>query len=229
MYVIVAGAGLIGQQVARLLAQNKHNVVVIDIDRDVCRAIHSETGVMAIHGNATDMSTLERAGARKADILLCLMHHAADNTACALVAKSLGVTRIIGRLRHAQYEEAYRPAGIQTIVRMSDVLADQIMVEIEQPRVRKVISLQGGKAEIHAVTIPPKARSIGMTIRDIADQKGFPKDCVLVGIYREATGDYIIPRGDAVLQENAIVFVVSKDNTVEGAAEVMTRRKGLFR
>ena len=45
---------------------------------------------------------------------------------------------------------------------------------------------------------------------------------VLVGNYREGTGDYIIPRGDAVLQEKDIVFVVSKNSCVDGAAEIMT-------
>ena len=225
MYVIVAGAGLIGQQVARTLVENKHNAVVIDADINVCKAIHSETGVLAIHGNATDIRVLEKAGARKADVLVCLMHNAADNTACALLAKSLGIPRIIGRLRHPRYEEAYKLAGITTVVRMSDILAEQIMSEIEQPKVRRIASLEKGKAEIHTVRIPAKVRSAGMSIQEIAALKSFPNDCVFVGIYRDSEGQYIIPRGDSVVQEGDLVFIISKDNHIHQAAEVLLSRK----
>jgi trk system potassium uptake protein TrkA len=100
MYVIVAGAGVIGIQITQMLLANKHDVVAIDRDANVCEAVYAETGALTIHGNATDLDVLEKAGAKKADAVVCLMHLAADNIACALLAKSLGVPRIIARLRN---------------------------------------------------------------------------------------------------------------------------------
>ena len=128
MYIIIAGAGLIGYQVTKELVENKHDVVIIDRESDVCESIYSETGAIAICGNATDINTLEEAGANKADALLCLMRSAADNIACSLLAKSLKIPNIIARLRNPRYEGAYKLAGVTTIVRMADLLVNQIMM-----------------------------------------------------------------------------------------------------
>jgi len=74
-----------------------------------------------------------------------------------------------------RYEQAYKLAGVTSVVRMADLLLNQIIMEVEQPRVRKIMVLGGGKAQIYAVKIPDKARSIGMAIREITREKRFPQ------------------------------------------------------
>ena len=222
MYVIVAGVGVIGSQVTKTLVANKHDVVVIDIDGRVCENIYAETGAVAIQGSATDINTLERAGADKTDAILCLMRLASDNIACALIAKSLGIPKIIARLRDPRYEQAYRLAGVNTIVRMADLLINQILMEIEQPKVKKVMTLSGGKAEIYAVRLSEKAKSVGMTVKDIAQSKDFPKDCVFMGIYKEQ-GDFLIPRGNYTLQQLDTIFLVSTSQFIKQASDFLTR------
>lgn len=225
MYVIVAGAGIIGAQITRMLVANKHDVVVIDKDAAVCEAIYAETGALTIHGSATDIHILEKAGGIKADVLLCLMHSAADNIACALLARSLGIPRIISRLREPRYEESYRLAGVTAIVSMADLLVDQMMMEIEQPKVKRIMRLGGGKAQVYAVKIPEKARSIGIAIKDITQKKRFPKEVVFIGIYKEDTGDFLIPRGHHMLEENDTVFLVSKSQFITQAIDMLTKAK----
>ncbi len=223
MYIIIAGAGVIGQHVTRLLVANRHDVVAIDKSAEVCESIYAETGALTINGNATDISVLEKAGAKKADVVICLMHQAADNIACALLAKSLGVPRIVARLRSPAYENAYRLAGVTSIVRMADLLINQIMTEAEQPKVKRIATLGGGRAEIYAVKIPPKALSIGKTIREIAENRKFPKECVLIGIYRQEEDDFLIPRGNHILREEDTIFLVSKPQDIKVATDSLTK------
>jgi trk system potassium uptake protein TrkA len=225
MYVIIAGAGVIGIQVTQLLVANKHDVVAIDRNPEICEAVYAETGALTIHGNATDLDVLEKAGAKKADVVVCLMHQAADNIACALLAQSLGVPRIIARLRNPAYEEAYRLAGATSIVRVADLLVNQIMTEVEQPKVKKITTLGGGRADIYAVNIPQKARSVGKTIREIAGDSQFPRECVLIGIYREEEDDFLIPRGDHVLKAEDTIFLVSKPQDIKGATDTLTKSR----
>lgn len=225
MYVIVAGAGIIGQQLTKVLVENKHDVVVIDKDPDVCEAVYSETGALTINGNATDIHVLEKSGAVKADVILCLMHSAADNIACALLARSLGIPRIISRLRNPRYEEAYTLAGVTTIVRMADLLVNQIIMEIEQPKVRKVMTMRGGEANIYAIKIPPEAKSVGMTIKEITENRKFPEEFLFMGIYNEEEGSFQIPRGSHALKAGNTVFLVSKSQYIKQATDFLTRTK----
>lgn len=225
MFVIVAGAGLIGSQIVPMLVENRHDVVVIDLNREVCEQVHAETGAIAIHGSATDIRVLEDAGAGKADVLLCLMRLDADNIACALLAKSLGVPQLIVRMRNPRYEQAYHQAGVTTIVRVADLLLNQIIIEIEKPAVRPIMRLGGGKAGVYAVNIPPEARSVGMPIRDIARHKDFPTECVFMGIYDEGDDNFLIPRGDHVLEPSHTVFLVAKPQFIKQATDFLRRTK----
>ena len=225
MYVLVAGAGMIGQQITRLLVENGHDVVVIEKDAAVCESLYAETGVLTINGNATDIAILEKAGALKADAVICLMGSSTDNIACSLVAKSLGVPNIVARLRDPKYSEAYRLAGVTSIVRMADLLVNQIMMEIEQPKVKKIITLSGGTADVYAVRIPPDGRSIGMSIQEITQKRNFPKECVFIGIYKEETGDFLIPRGGNTIAEGDMVFLVSKSQYIKKATDFLTNPK----
>jgi trk system potassium uptake protein TrkA len=112
---------------------------------------------MTIHGSATDIRTLEKAGTKNSDVVLCLVRHDSDNIAISILAKSLGVKSIIALLRKPEYEPAYKSAGVTTLISLTDLLLHQLMMEIEQPNVKSIMPLGGGKAEIYAVEIPPGA------------------------------------------------------------------------
>jgi Trk K+ transport system NAD-binding subunit len=74
-----------------------------------------------------DIHVLKEAGAEKADIILCFMRGEADNIALALLSKSLGIPRIIARMRDPHYEQAHTQAGVTTIMSVADLLINQIM------------------------------------------------------------------------------------------------------
>lgn len=223
MYIIIAGAGLLGSQMTKIFVENQHDVVIIDIDRNACENIYTDTGAMTLHGSATDLKVLQNAGVDKADVLLCLMKNDADNIACALLAKSLGIKRVLACLRKPMYEEAYKIAGVNSIVRMTDLLINQLIMEVEQPKVRKIIMLGGGKAGIYAVKIPPKSKAIGLSIKDIAQDDNFPKECVFMGIYKESEDEFFIPRGNYTIKADYIVFFVSKGQFVKQATDFLTK------
>ena len=98
-------------------------------------------------------------------------------------------------------------------------------MEIEQPKIRKIVTLGGGRADIYAVKIPPGARAIGMTVKDIAQSKDFPEQCVFVGNYDEDKQTFQIPRGANMLQEGDVVFLVSNSQHIKQAAVYLARTK----
>jgi trk system potassium uptake protein TrkA len=214
MRIIVAGAGVTGYLLLKMLVAKKHDVVVIDVDREVCEEVYAETGAMTIHGSATDIRTLEKAGTQNSDVVLCLVRHDSDNIAISVLAKSLGVRSIIALLRKPEYEPAYKSAGVTTIISLTDLLLHQLMMEIEQPNVKSIMPLGGGKAEIYAVEIPPGAKS---------EQGGFPQECVFVGIYHEDSDIFCIPRGDHDLKEWDTIFLVSNSQYIKPATDFLTK------
>jgi len=83
--------------------------------------------------------------------------------------------------------------------------------------------LGGGKAQIYAVKIPDKARSIGMAIREITREKRFPQECVFTGVYREEEGEFIFPRGDYIIRGGDTVSLVSTTRYIKPATDFLTK------
>ncbi|MFO8183370.1 MAG: TrkA family potassium uptake protein [Candidatus Aegiribacteria sp.] len=221
MNIVVAGAGLVGRELTRKLLDHKHDVVVIDIDNEVCESIYAETGAVAVNGSATSLAVLKDAGVHRADILICLMRNDVDNIACSILARSLGVPRILARMRDPGYENAYSLSGVTVIVRVADLLLDQLLMEVEQPPVKRIMSLGGGDAYVYAVRIPEGARCIGKSVKEVAGAKNFPKESLLMGIYREDDEEFQIPRGNYVLSEDDTVFVIAHAGDIQLIADAL--------
>ncbi len=225
MYVLVAGAGRIGAQITKILTEKKHDVVVMDMDPVVCERLYAETGALTICGSATNIDTLRKAGADKADAIICLMHREADNIACSLLSKSIGIPKILARLVDNAYEEAYRLAGVNIIIRTVDLLINQILMELENPEVRNVSTLRGGKAQIYAIRIPPESPVIDHSIAEITSMRDFPDESVFMGTFSDEANDFVITRGNTVLKSGDMVFLISKSEHIDGAARILTGHK----
>lgn len=222
MYIIVAGAGMIGGELAHSLVENRHDVVTIDQDKEICDKVYSEVGAVAVNGNAASIETLNEAGIEKADVVVAAMGNDVDNLACAILAKSFGVPQIVVRMRDPAYENAYRLAGVTSVVRVTDLMINEMMMEVERPEVRRVMTIGGGRGEIFMVIVPQGARVAGKTVQDIAKSPKFPSRCVFVAVDNQEAEEISFPRGEHVIKEGDSVFLISPSEDVKAAADFLT-------
>jgi len=108
MYILIAGGGMVGGGLARRLIENKHDVVLIEPNKDICDQLYAETGVLAVNGSATRIKVLRDANISKADIVVAATGNDANNLACAVLAKSLGVPQVIVRMRNPDMKTPIR-------------------------------------------------------------------------------------------------------------------------
>ena len=218
MRVVIAGAGMVGTGLARRLMEGKHDVVVIDADRETCERIYSQLGVSTIHGSATSIAVLEDAEFNRAECAAGTMRADADNLCFAVLARHMKVPQIIVRMRDPAYEEAYKLAGATRVLNIVDLYINQFTWEVEQPSMREVAAFGEGRASIVFVRVPDESRAAGLTIEQIARNADFPTDCVIVGILRADTGQFIIPRGHVTVQAGDRVYLAANTTEIRKAA-----------
>ena len=224
MYVIIAGGGMVGGGLVRRLLDNKHDVVLIEQHKEICDKVYAETGVVAINGSATSVEALNGAGIGKADVVVAATGSDADNLACAILAKSFDVSQIIVRMRDPAYQNAYRVAGANTIVRVTDLMVSQMMMDIENPEVRRITTIGGGKANIFLVFVPEGAKVAGKSVKDIVGSRHFPPQCVFIAVYNQEKEEFSIPRGEQIVNEGDELFLISTAENIKKAVDFLTAK-----
>ncbi len=222
MYIVVAGGGMVGGGVVRRLLDNKHDVVLIETSKELCNKLYAETGVIAINGGATSIEALIEAGIAKADVVVSATGSDADNLACAILAKSFDVPRIIVRMRDPAYKNAYRVAGVNSIIRVTDLMVSQMMMDIENPDVRRVTTIGGGKADIFVVVVPERAKVASKSVKDIVDNRHFPSESTFIAVYNQQTEEFSIPRGKQIINEGDELFLISTAENIKKAVDFLT-------
>ena len=225
MYIVVAGGGTVGGRLVRSLLDKRHDVVLIDSDREICNKLYAETGVIAICGKSTQIDILKEAGVEKADIVVIATPFDSDNLACAILARSLGAPRIVVRMRDPDYENAYEVAGVTKVVRMTDLMVNQMTMEIENPRIRPITTIGGGRANIFMVVVPKGARVAGKSIRDIVTMDGFPAQCIFIAVYAQDRGQFNIPRGEQVIDEGDELFLIATAENIKKVDDFVSSLK----
>lgn len=102
MFVIIAGGGRTGTQLAATLLAQNHQVRLIENRRDLLTRLHHELPTEAIYeGNAIDPAVLEQAGIREAHAIAAVTANDADNLAlCFLARARYQVGRTIARVNN---------------------------------------------------------------------------------------------------------------------------------
>jgi len=216
--ILIAGAGVTGRRLVGELSRGRNEVVVIDLNRDLCEAISAELGVVAIHGNATDIATLDEAGISRVDVAIGLMRSSADNLAFSLLARGAGVKRVIARMPNPKYRAAYERAGVTTILDVAGMFIDRLVFEIERPPVHQIAAIADGQGAIVWVTVADGSGVCNRPLEEVRADRRFPAGCIVAGLIRKDDARLILPSGrDRLLPGDRVLLVGTTAGLVRAA------------
>lgn len=222
MHIIIAGAGEVGRRLTQELVEREHDVIVVDIDKDVCDRVSMETGADVIHGDASNISVLKKARIKNADVCIGLIGKDSANLSFTILASAFDVPNILVRMRDPSYKIAYHVAGAKKALNTVEIYMDSILLEIEHPSIKKVVDLGSGEASIFIFEIPEDSPLKDKRIAEILMEDEFPDNCVFAGIYREES--FIIPKGNEEIKAKDRVFLSGRSENIMEAAEAFGLR-----
>lgn len=206
MFVVIAGGGRTGAQLANLLISQDHEVRVIDERKDVLERIHRELPTESIIvGDPLELHTLELAGIQRADVMAaCTTQDDVNLTLCYLARTQYNVRRTIARVNNPRdswlFDEKFH---VDVAVSQADILASLIQEEMSLGDMITLLKLRRGNYSLVEEKIPEAAKAIGLMIKD-AD---LPEHCVIAAIIRK--GEVIVPRGITTFEAGDEVLAVT--------------------
>jgi len=226
MRVVVAGAGMAGRRLIARLSADRHDVTAIDVDRSTCELVSSTLGVVTVCGNATDVAILGQAETARSGVAVALMRNAADNLAFALLARGAGVPRVIARMPNPEYSTAYQQAGVTSLIDITGLFLEQLVLEIERPDIERVTEFASGEGIVVNVRVPPRARVIGKTIDEIYSDRSWRHSVLVAAVVRALDGALVIPTGVERVRAEDVLLLVGKTGEIEEAVDYFGVRAG---
>ncbi len=220
MRIIVAGAGEVGTHLAKMLSNEKHDVIVIDPDAEKLSFIESSYDLMTVRGSTTSFEVLKEANIKRCNLFIAVAPSEETNITGAILAKKLGAKKTIARIDSSEYlvahnKEQIMSLGIDYLIYPERIVSREIIALLNKTSTTDFVDYAGGKLSLYVIKLDENAPIISKSLIDIA-KKNLKLEYRAVAITRG--GKTIIPRGCDQFLPDDLVYVISSPS---GINEIM--------
>src|SRR4051812_21840682 len=203
MYIIIAGAGKVGWNLARELMDEGHEVTVIEANRERYLVVEEELEHHVQHGDASELWVLERAGIVRADMVVAVTGDDEDNMLISQVAKEKYlVEHTIARVNNPRNLEHFELLGVRPVVSATDLILRLIEHEVPHHGLVHLLDLRQEQLEIIEVEVAEGAPADGANIGELE----LPDGCLVVSVLRNGSG--FVPKAETVIEAGDEVLAV---------------------
>ncbi|MGV0922040.1 Trk system potassium transporter TrkA [Empedobacter falsenii] len=207
--VIVLGGGSIGVKVAKLLKDNKHNVKLLEINRNKAFDLADDlNNILIINGDGRDGELLLEEGISDSDAFIAVTGSSETNIMSCLLAKSKGVKKTIALVENIDYIHLSQEVGINAFINKKLLTADSIFRYIRQGSVMDVTGISDLDAEVLEFRIHENSEIAFKKVGDFPFKEG----AIIAGIVRRNDG--FIPTKDFIIEPKDHVVVFSQANLI---------------
>lgn len=206
MKIVIAGAGEVGSHLARLLAREKQDVMLIDNNAERLAVLDSDNNLMTLKGKTNSFKTLRAAGVHNCDLFIAVTPDESKNVLACSMAKSIGAEKTLARIDNYEFlsddnRKYFNRLGVNFLIYPEFLAAHEIVTALHRTWVRHWFEIHDGKLIIVGVKLRDKARIAGMRLKEFAMVE---HNFHVAAIKRRH--ETIIPRGDDLLQVNDILY-----------------------
>jgi trk system potassium uptake protein len=201
MYVIIIGCSRVGSELAKLLSQEGHDVVVIDKNQASLDRLGNSFNGVSLVGNGFDINLLKQAGIEKADAFCVVTNGDNTNLIAAQVAKKIfKVPKVIARVYDPQRAHIYKVLGLD-ILSGTVLFASMIRDKIVESRFTSYLI---ESKDLGVIEIEAQKDLVGKTV----EQVNVSGEFIVVAV-RNLAG-VLIPDPKTVVKEKDILMGVVK-------------------
>lgn len=204
--VMILGGTLIGQDLARNLEERDIQVKIVEQNENRCLEIAEKCNrAVVLRGDATYQDILLEENVSQMDTFIAVTEDEETNVMISLLAKKMGVRRVITLVNKVGYSPLVHSIGIDVVVSPRLAAVNKIMQFLRRGKILSISSLPEENAEAFEAVALETSDIVGRPLREME----FHKDAIVGAIVRD--GGVIIPNGSTVIQpgDRVMIFALS--------------------
>lgn len=178
--MMILGGSRIGVRIANEL-QNEVNVKLVDYDADKAyRLAEMLDKTLIINEDGRDTEAMMEEDLSNMDAFVAVTGRSETNILAAMLAKRMGVKKVIAEVENINYISLAESIGVDTIINKKLVTASNIFRFTMTTEVQTIKCLTGSQAEVMEFIVKPNSPATKEPIRDL----GLPDDSIIGGVVR---------------------------------------------
>lgn len=218
MRIVIAGAGEVGSQLAKMLSGAANDITVIDSDPARLQSLSSFADIIIVEGIPSSISVLKQAGADKADLFVAVYPSDSQdvNIVSALLAKKLGCKKVTARINNEEYlsyENRYHftEMGIDLLFYPERIAANEILDIMARSGATESMDFARGKLQMAVFKLDDDSPIIDMTLKEFSQSSALQFRVVAIARGSET----FIPKYDTKFKYHDLVFIISKREGID--------------
>ena len=208
--VFVVGGKQIGILVARQLERRGIAVKLFEREPGRCEKIAGLLrDTVVVNADGTDQAVLEEARVDGVDAFLALTNDDEDNIIASLLARRLGVRKVVALINRLGYLSLAQRLGVNATVSPRLTTVDSVLRYVRRGRVTSVTTFREEEAEAIELVAGEGTRYVGKRLRDVR----FPRGAIVGAIVRP-DGEVRVPRGEATISAGDRVIFFALEGSV---------------
>ncbi|MCE5201692.1 MAG: Trk system potassium transporter TrkA [Synergistaceae bacterium] len=212
MRIVLIGAGEVGYNVARDLASDGHDIIVVENNEERALRAENELDAIVIRGNGARPSVLNRAGVkdgcRDIPLLIACTNKDEVNIMACWIAKKMGVPHVIARavgLEFTDNDTWAKDLGIDMFISPERSVAKEIEELLEVRGALHTAELAGGKAGIYVFRVADDSPMCGLPLFEVRKRN---KSLITLIVCIQREGKSFVPKAKEILRPGDICYTM---------------------
>ncbi len=216
MYIVIVGAGEVGQYLARIFVNERHDVAIVEQDEKLARELESTVDALVVQGSGVNFRTLEKARVKKADLVLAVTQVDEVNLVACMTAAKMSKARTVARVREVGYlggdrSLTARELGIGLVVGPERAVAEQVVELLNFDGAGQIWNLCGQNLRLIELPLAEDSPFIHESLSQLSDVLPSPS---LIAAVAGRNG-LRVPRGDDQIKQGERAYVLTTPPNVE--------------
>ena len=208
MKIVIAGAGNVGTHLAKLLAGENQDIILIDESEEKLSRLDSSFDLLTIQESPVSLHGLKEAGAGTADLFVAVTPDESRNLLSCQLAHYLGAKKTVARIDNYEYllpknKEYFTSIGVDSLIYPEMLAAKDIVDGMKLSWIRQWWEFAGGALVMMGIKLRDNAQILDKPLAELGKELPYH----IVAILRE--GVTIIPSGADTMQAGDLVYFMT--------------------
>ncbi|MBQ3101996.1 Trk system potassium transporter TrkA [bacterium] len=205
--ITIIGGGSVGYELAKSLEKTKIKTKIIERNLKRCEFLSENLQkTLVLNADGTNIELLSGEDVGDDDVCVSITNNDEKNLLCSLLAKQLGVKKVITRVAQQATAKLFEKVGVDIALSAKETAVAEIRNRIIEPEIDILASVERGLGEIIEIIIPNVWQDVSLMNLKL------PAPAVIAIIQRGSK--VIIPKGQTLIraEDKLIIFTMTENS-----------------